>query len=99
VAQTPAIIPRGDRMGLMAAGNAPGISAISLPTAGINDGHELTLVNITPPVRGWSFALERRRGRRRAGAAAGGGGGRKPAPALQRGSGGVGGGFGASLGP
>jgi hypothetical protein len=31
VAQTPAIIPRGDRMGLMAAGNAPGITPSACP--------------------------------------------------------------------
>lgn len=58
VGQMPAIIPRGDRMGLMTAANAPGIAPITLPTTGINDGHELTLVNIMPPARGWSFALD-----------------------------------------
>lgn len=59
VATTPAIIPCGDFLALGAGGATNTVTAITLPTTGISDGHELTLLNNTPQSNYWAFSIDR----------------------------------------
>lgn len=60
---TPALILRGDRMVLTtSAALTNTVTAVSLPTVGVVDGHEITLVNGQGPSSNWYFSLARDNG-------------------------------------
>ena len=59
VVASPAIIPRGDFMAVLGGTATNSTTTVTLPTAGIVDGHELTLYNGTGPTGYWNFAIDR----------------------------------------
>lgn len=59
IATTPGIILRGDRMYITGGGATNSVTALILPTTGVGNGQELTLINATGPSGNWYFSIDR----------------------------------------